>query len=99
MKKNALCVTSLYAKNNEFCVTFLNIKSLSVCVGATDRQNSDVLTEIFSQGLEIPSPESEEIPCKYSARDAKSQPRISHSADQGKITKQVFAAGKVCRNI
>ena len=48
----------------------------------------------LAKGSKIPSPGSEKIPGKYSARGAKIQPRFSHSADQGKITKQVFPHGK-----
>ena len=53
----------------------------------------------LSKVSKSPSPGREKIPCKYSARGAKSQPRLSHSADQGNVTKQAFATGKVCRNI
>ena len=48
----------------------------------------------LAKGSKSPSQGSEKSPCKYSARGAKSQPRSSHSADQGKITKQVFPQGK-----
>ena len=48
----------------------------------------------LSKGSKSPSPGSEISPCKYSARGAKSQQRFSHSADQGKITKQLLPQGK-----
>ena len=48
----------------------------------------------LTKGSKSPSPGSEKIPCKYSARNARSQPRFSNSADQGNITKQVFLQGK-----
>ena len=38
-------------------------------------------------------PGSDKSPCKYSARGTKIQPRFNHSADQGKITKQVLPQG------
>ena len=47
----------------------------------------------LSKGSKSPSPGSEKSPCKYSTRGAKSQPRFSHSSDQGKITKQVLPQG------
>ena len=53
----------------------------------------------LAKGSKIPLLGSEKGPCKYSARGAKFQPIVSHSSDQGKITKQVLAAGKFCRNI
>ena len=48
----------------------------------------------LDKGLKSPSPGSEKIPCNYSARGAKIQPRFGHSADQGKITKQVLPQRK-----
>ena len=41
-----------------------------------------------------PQPGSEENPCKYSARGAKSQPRFSHSADKGKLPSKCLPQGK-----
>ena len=52
-------------------------------------------TEIFSQRLEKPlAREREKALVKYSVRGAKIHLRFSHSADQGKITKQVLPDGK-----
>ena len=48
----------------------------------------------LAKGSKSPSPGSEKSPCKYSSRGAKSQPRFSHYADQGKITKQVLLQEK-----
>ena len=48
----------------------------------------------LSKGSKSPLPGSKKRPCKYSARGTKSQPRFSHSADQGNITKQVLLQGK-----
>ena len=58
-----------------------------------DRRYSDVQQKYLAKLSKSPSPGSEKIPCKYSARSAKSQPRFSHSTDQGKIAKQVLSHG------
>ena len=48
------------------------------------------LQKYLVKGSKSPSPGSEKNPCEYSSRGEKSQPRFSHSADQGKITKQIL---------
>ena len=48
----------------------------------------------LAKASKSPSLGSEKSPCKYSARGANIQPRFSHSADQGRITKQVLQQEK-----
>ena len=76
-----------------------NKKWRKVFIGAMNRRKMTCPLKYLAKGSKSPYPGSEKIPCKYSARGAKSQPRFSLSADQGRLPSNFFVAGKVFRNI
>ena len=94
LKNNALVVTFLYWKKIHFALRFSIQRDLHYSLYINLEQWTDKkLTcprKYLAKGSKSPLPGSEKSPWKNSVRGVKSHPRFSHSADQGKITKQVL---------
>ena len=71
-----LCTKDCFVPN--FFPMRLCKTGIFLCLGEMDRKKVTCPRKYLSKGFKIPSPRSEKIPCKYSARGAKIQLRFSH---------------------